>query len=85
MANKIRAIWKLIISRQYLLIYDDGGDGTAIGGGRASDLHDVMYMTIQLKQTYNQMIKMLEEASVEMGEAHALKEMRETIQKLEKE
>lgn len=82
-ANKLIAIWKLITSRQYLLIYDGRGLDTAIGGGRTAELRDVMYLTIQVKHAYNQLIEMLEESSAEMGELHSLQEMRNALDKLE--
>lgn len=84
-ANKLRAIWKILTAHQYMVIYDDGTDGTAIGGGRTADLRDVMFLAIQIKHTYNSMIDMIEGSAVELGEAKALQEMRDAIKKLEKQ
>lgn len=83
-ANKLRAIWKLITSRQYLLIYDGSGPNTALGGGKTGELKDVMYLAVQVKHAYNTMIEMIEGSAVEAGEAHALKEMRDAIEIMEK-
>jgi len=80
-AYKIRAIWDIIRSRQFIVISERNGEFNPVGAG-VGELHDLVGMSIELKRAYNHMVDAANAMATETGELHALEEMRAAIDKL---
>ncbi len=81
--GKFRGIWKLITARQAFLVYEDR-DGTDVWGVGYGNLGTMMALSIEMKKAYNQLLEMITAVAIESGELHALEEMKQAIEKLEK-
>ena len=81
--SKIGGAFRILISRQAILIYEDkhGVNGWGAGYG---DTSTMMAMAIEIKKHYNTMLDMITEVATEEGELHALQEMKEALDKLDK-
>ena len=77
--NKIRAIVQ-IIRAEHVLIHTKRGNGAVqpFGFGKG-DLSTLMLMAVELKKSYENMIKGVNTAAVETGELHALEALRKTV------
>lgn len=78
-ANKIRAIIQ-IIRADHVLIHTKRGDSPVqpFGFGKG-DLATLMLISVELKRSYENMLKGVNNAAVETGELHALEALRKTV------
>lgn len=77
--NKIRAIVQ-ILRADHVLIHTKRGDAPVVpfGFGKG-DLATMMLLSIELKKSYENMVKGVNNAAVETGELHALEALRKTV------
>lgn len=78
-AAKLRAIGRIIRSKQMLLLTLDRRGVDALGFGRG-ELHEIAQMAVEIKKSYNSILELLEEVSTEEGELHAYRELLKTME-----
>lgn len=84
-SQKLIAVWRIITSNSATAMTQKhpGCVVDTVSYGRGG-LQDMYLMATEIKQIYNGLLKTIEAAAIEGGELHALKEMREAVETLEK-
>lgn len=83
-SHKLRAILRIIRSKQFVLVSEKNGHTDGMSGGEAKDLAGIMAMAVETKQLYNMMTEMINNVAIETGELHTVQAMRDALDKLEK-
>lgn len=82
-SHKLKSIWKIIIARQYIVIVETRKGFTSTGAGN-TDMEGLLLMAVTLKQQYDGLVDTAEKEATDSGQLHALIEMKQAIEKLEK-
>lgn len=78
--EKIRAIWRVITCKHLLLFTKHKEIRPKVVGFGKGDLHDIFSMAVEIKASYDYMIKLCEEVAAEEGELHILNELKKTVE-----
>lgn len=90
MFNKIKVrlllAWVVLRSKSVHVIFqqDHGLDPRVIGIGQ-SDLKDLVLISTEIKRMYDSFMDMINEVAAETGDLHALQQLRDAVQVIEKE
>jgi len=81
--EKFRAV-RQVLSADHVMLFTKKGNKDVVGFGFGhGGLSDMMLMAVEIKKSYNNITKMIDEAAVESGELHALSELKKTLEVIE--
>ena len=78
-ANKLKAIWKIITARQILLFTIRGEDLFSLGFGKEPESADVIKFAVAVEKASHSMTKMVEDLATDTGELRVLQDLRKVI------
>lgn len=76
---RVNAFRQIFRSNQFIVFSVKNGKPDAVAYGE-DDLAEVMQMAIQMKKSYNQMVKMIEAAAEQQDELQTLMQMRQALE-----
>lgn len=82
--KKFTTIWRVIRARQAYVVFQayPGAQAHSVGFGKG-ELRDLVLMSKELKQSYEDFLGMINESAANAGQLHALKEIKEAVEVIE--